>query len=206
MTSVTIPKTLKSTGLNQPVFSENLNTITFEEGLTIIPQALCAETKITEVTIPSSVKEIDLWAFRDCADLKKITILDNVIDMSDSLEEDKVFENHNSDLTIYCYKDSVAANYAIKYNIKYVYLTKPVTDNNVNNEENKNDEEKPKEEIPNSTESTQKPTTDTDKKDTTTATGKLPQTGLTMGMTLAIIAVLASGIFAYFKYSKLRGI
>lgn len=48
---------------------------------------------------------------------------------------------------------------------------------------------------------------DTSKKeDNTTATGKLPQTGLTMGMTLAIIAVLAGGVFAYFKYSKLRGI
>lgn len=42
--------------------------------------------------------------------------------------------------------------------------------------------------------------------DKTTATGKLPQTGLTMGMTLAIVAVLAGGVFAYFKYSKLRGI
>lgn len=48
---------------------------------------------------------------------------------------------------------------------------------------------------------------DTSKKeDNTTATGKLPQTGLTMGMTLAIVAVLAGGVFAYFKYSKLRGI
>lgn len=46
----------------------------------------------------------------------------------------------------------------------------------------------------------------TKKEDNTTATGKLPQTGLTMGVTLAIIAVLAGGVFAYFKYSKLRGI
>ena len=38
------------------------------------------------------------------------------------------------------------------------------------------------------------------------ATGKLPQTGLTMGIILAIIAVLSGGVFAYFKYSKLRGI
>ena len=38
---------------------------------------------------------------------------------------DSIFENHNPDLTIYCYEDSLAAKYAIKYNIKYVYLTKP---------------------------------------------------------------------------------
>ena len=42
--------------------------------------------------------------------------------------------------------------------------------------------------------------------DTTTAPGKLPQTGLTMGMTLAIIVALAGGVFAYFKYSRLKGI
>lgn len=48
---------------------------------------------------------------------------------------------------------------------------------------------------------------DTSKKDdNTTATGKLPQTGLTMGMTLVMVVVLAGGIFAYFKYNKLRGI
>lgn len=42
--------------------------------------------------------------------------------------------------------------------------------------------------------------------DKTTATGKLPQTGLTIGMTLAVIAVLAGGAIAYFKYNKLRDI
>ena len=57
------------------------------------------------------------------------------------------------------------------------------------------------------TENTNNGNTSSDKKeDSTTATGKLPQTGLTMGMTLAILAVLAGGVFAYFKYSKLRGI
>lgn len=49
--------------------------------------------------------------------------------------------------------------------------------------------------------------TDTPKKeDNTIASGKLPQTGLTMIMTFVIVLVLVGGIFAYFKYSKLKGI
>ena len=206
LTEFTIPKNVTSA---QSIFKgcTNLTKITFEDGIKEIPAYVCSGVEgITEVTIPDSVEKIGINAFENCTNLKKITILDNVKDMGWGMaqSDDTVFVNHNDDLTIYCYEDSMAANYAIKYNIKYVYLTKPVTDNNVNNEENKNDEEKPKEEIPDSTESTQKPTTE--KEDTTTATGKLPQTGLTIGMTLAIIAVLAGGVFAYFKYSKLRGI
>lgn len=143
-----------------------------------------------------------------CTELKKITILDNVakIGFYNTSDSDSIFKNHNEDLTVYCYKDSMAANYAIKYNIKYVYLTKPVTDNNINNEENKNDEEKPKDETSNSTGDTQKPTTDTDKEDTTTSTGKLPQAGLNFSITFAIIAVIAISAVVYSKYNKMRDI
>ena len=88
--------------------------------MTVIPDYLCANTGVTEITIPNSVKEIGYDAFADCKELKKITILDNVTNISFD-----VFKNHDNDLTIYCYKDSEAAKYAIKNNIKYVYLTKP---------------------------------------------------------------------------------
>ena len=200
LTEFTIPKNVTSA---QSIFKgcTNLTKVIFEDGIKVIPAYVCSGVKgITEVTIPDSVEKIGINAFENCTNLKKITILDNVKDMGWGMaqSDDTVFVNHNDDLTIYCYEDSMAANYAIKYNIKYVYLTKPATDDNVNNEE------KPKDEIPNTTKPTQKPVTD--KEDTTTATGKLPQTGLSMGMTLAIIVVLAGGVFAYFKYSKLRGI
>lgn len=49
-------------------------------------------------------------------------------------------------------------------------------------------------------------TSSSTKKDTTTATGKLPQTGLEIGIFLSIIVVLAGGIFAYFKYNRLKNI
>lgn len=160
-------------------------------------KAFNASATITEVTLPNTLRNVGGYAFAGCTSLKKITILDNVTYIGIN-----TFEEHNEDLTIYCYEGSTAATYAIENEIKYVYLTRPSTGDDTNiDEDNKNTtpEEKP-------SDSTQKPTTDTDKKDTTTATGKLPQTGLTMGIILAIIAVLSGGVFAYFKYSKLRGI
>ena len=45
-----------------------------------------------------------------------------------------------------------------------------------------------------------------DGKDDTTAPGKLPQTGVSIGVSLAIIVVIASGTFAYIRYRKLKGI
>lgn len=43
-------------------------------------------------------------------------------------------------------------------------------------------------------------------KDTTMATGKLPQTGVEIGLILSIISLIGGSVFAYIKYNKLRGI
>ena len=68
----------------------------------------------------------DIWWWENGGNVvselnRGITILDNVTDMGfyNSSDSDSVFENHNEDLTIYCYEDSMAANYALKYDIKY---------------------------------------------------------------------------------------
>lgn len=42
--------------------------------------------------------------------------------------------------------------------------------------------------------------------DPTTATGELPQTGVSIGITLAIAIVLIGGTVAYIKYKKLKNI
>ena len=136
-----------------------------------------------------------MWAFKSCNKLKKITILDNVETMEgyNSSNSDLVFQNHDDELTIYCYENSMAAKYAIKYNIKYVYLTRPSTDDpGQDNSNNKPaDNNKP---------------TDSNKKDDTTATGKLPQTGVSFGLAFIIVILLGGSIFAYAKYKNLRGI
>ena len=43
-------------------------------------------------------------------------------------------------------------------------------------------------------------------KDTTTATGKLPQTGIGIGLISTIVSLIVGSIFTYKKYSKLKGI
>ena len=191
LTSLSIPKSLTKDCGNHPFAGcSNITSVTFEDEITQIPAFLCQDlTGITEITIPNSATKIGGYAFAGCTSLKKITILDNVTYIGIN-----TFEDHNEDLTIYCYEGSTAATYAIENKIKYVYLTRPSTD-----EDNKNTtpEEKP-------SDSTQKPVTD--KEDTTTATGKLPQTGLSMGISLAIVVLLAGCVFTYFKYNKLRGI
>ncbi len=129
LTEITIPKTLKKGSVSPVLDNSNITKITLEEGLTIVPENLCSNTGITEIVIPDSVTEIEYGAFNNCDSLEKITILDNVTKMGiyNISNVDSVFENHNENLTIYCYKDSMAANYAKKYNIKYEYLTRPAT-------------------------------------------------------------------------------
>lgn len=194
-TTITIPKTLKEVyGLNPCLDNPNITNIIFEEGLTVIPENLCANTGITNITIPSSVKKIELWAFRNCTKLDKITILDNVTDMS--YYSDSIFENHNDNLTIYCYKDSVAANHAIKNNIKYVYLTK---EENKENTENDKEKEEYEDKVTDNK-------SDKEEKDTTTAQGILPKTGIGFGLVVIIISLLGIGVFTYSKYNNLKDV
>ena len=195
LTEITIPKTLKNGSVSPCLDNPNITKITLEDGLTIVPKNLCANTGITEIVIPDSVTEIEYSAFDNCTKLKKITILDNVtkIGFYNISDSDSIFKSHDKDLTVYCYKDSMAANYAIKYNIKYVYLTKPAIDNN---EENKEDKKQ------NVTE----PAIDAKQEDTTIATGKLPQAGINSVIIISIIAVMVILIINYKRYNSYKDI
>lgn len=178
--SITIPKTLKNGSDYYPVFNEctNLKEIKFEDGITIIPENLCNDTYIESVDIPNSVDTIDQNAFANCPNLTKITILDGVKSISKY-----AFTNHNSDLTIYCYEGSVAAQYAIDNNIKYVYLTKPK-------------EEELDEQI------TYNPSTKTED-DKSIAKSKIPQTGVSLTIVFITIAL---GIFTIISLKKFKNI
>ena len=233
--TIFIPKTLVDgvRVIDTGIFTgtTNLTSATFENGITKIPAAIlhdCSEitsitipdsvteidcyafagTSISEITIPNSVTSISYSVFKDCKQLKKITILDNVTDMGFYTVEDSdsVFENHNEDLTIYCYEGSMAANYALKYGIKYVYLTKPADetpdDNDQTNDENNNN--------PNKTDDTNNVDTNneitTGKNDPTVAPGKIPYAGFRIGLTIIIILSVAGCIVAYMKYNKFKNI
>ena len=195
LTAITIPKTLKKGTISEGCLSNpNITSITLEEGLTVIPEGLCANTGITNIIIPTSVKKIELWAFLNCTKLDKITILDNVTDMS--YYSDSIFRNHNDNLTIYCYKDSVAANHAIKNNIKYVYLTK---EENKENTENDKEKEEYEDKVTDNK-------SDKEEKDTTTAPGILPNTGIGFGLVVTIISLVGLGVFTYSKYNNLKDV
>lgn len=70
------------------------------------------------------------------------------------------------------------------------------TSNNTDNSTNNNS----------STNNSSNNSSTTTQDDTTTASGKLPQTGLSICLSFAIAVLIAGCVFAYLKYSKLRGI
>ena len=166
--------------------------------VTLGDEAFKSAKGITEITIPNSVTEIGYSAFENCTKLNKITILDNVQEMGfyNISNSDSIFKNHNEDLTIYCYKDSMAANYAIKYNIKYVYLTQKDINDKTNSEEKQDDKNS------DITETTINKT----QKDTTTATGELPQTGVSSVIIISFIVVTIISIAIFKKYNSYKDI
>ena len=151
-------------------------------------------TGIKEITIPNSATKIGAYAFAECTSLKKITILDNVTYIGIN-----TFENHNNDLTIYCYEGSTVAKYAIENNIKYVYLTKEknkyntVSNTTINNT------------VSNTTKNNTTTTNNT-VKDATIKGGVLPNTGIGFGLIITIVSLVGGGVFTYFKYNNLKDI
>ena len=188
-------------------YCKGVTSVQIPNTVTRIGDYAFANSGLTGIELPNSVKEIYSKAFENCSDLEnvnlenvelikteafanctkllKVTILDKCKTIAEN-----VFKNHDEDLTIYCYEDSIAANYAIKYNIKYVYLTRPTTDDNTNNEENNN---------------TEKPT-NTIIEDNTVASGELPQTGVNMTIIFCLISITLVSIVLYKKYRDYKDI
>lgn len=224
--NITIPKTLiDGSTVDKGIFTgtTNLTSVTFENGLTEIPAGILQKcsgitsvtipetvtkincyafsgTSIKEITIPNSVNDIEYYVFKDCTKLTKVTILDNCTNIGLFTiypDKDTVFNNHNENLTIYCYEGSKVAEYAIKTKIKYEYLTRPIN-NNPTEGTNK----------PQTTGNTTKKDTTgkTNTGDTTIANGKIPQTGVGIGLIVFIIILICGNIFAYYKYHRLKGI
>lgn len=226
LTSIFIPNTLVGgdlTGSGIFTGTTNLTSVTFEDGIKEIPAAILKKcsgitevtlpdsverikceafsgTSITELEVPESVQEIEYYAFKDCKDLKKITIYRNCTHIGwFTIQEDKdsVFNNHDEDLTIYCYRGSKIVEYAQKMNIKYVYLDGEGTEETTTEKETKEESTK---EPTTEKDTTTKPTT----KDTTTAkTNRLPQTGVGIGLSIAIVAAFGLAGYSIIKYRKI---
>lgn len=224
LTEITIPKTLVSgPGTVGGVFTgtTNLTSVIFEEGTTTIVSGIlkdCKEittvaipntvkkigcsafenTGIVEIAFPDTLKEIEYDAFKDCSDLIKITILDNCTEIGGfnlHPTKDTVFQNHNDNLTIYCYENSKIAEYAIANNIKYKYLKSPETDEDTDEKDEQGKDD--------GTSTTDKNTPQTDD---TTAKGEIPQTGTIITSSFIILIISVAGIIFYVKYKKFRDI
>ena len=76
-------------------------------------------TALEDIEIPESVEYIGYSAFGDCTSLKEVTIYNDNVEMIQ-----KIFENVESNLTIYCNPNSAASNYA-----KYYGITRLCIDN-----------------------------------------------------------------------------
>lgn len=114
----------------------NLSVVNLNEGLKTIGSHAFESTAIKEITLPESVSEIESEAFSKCKNLsvvnlneglkkigsrafagtaiKEITILNRNCD----LRSDAIAKN----TTIYCYTDSTAHKYALRYGNPYVLL------------------------------------------------------------------------------------
>ena len=200
---ITIPKTLKQ-GSVAPVFKgcTNLTSITFEDGITVIPSNLCASMNITEVKIPASVTEIGANAFEDCFKLEKVTFLGDIKNIGWYIlypNDDTVFTNHNENLTVYCYEDTKIAEYVINTGIKYKYLTKEensTTQNGNQASQTPSDTKNPSDTGTN---------TDTNKDTTIKNDSKLPQTGIAL-LSLILISLIAVAVISKVKYGKYKDI
>ena len=58
--------------------TQNIETVTIGDGVTVLPSNFLQNSKITEVSIPSSVKTIGSYAFNWCTELKEVYIPDSV--------------------------------------------------------------------------------------------------------------------------------
>lgn len=84
LTSVTVPGSVKWVGYNVFRGSPKLTSVTFEDGITEIGGAICAECEnLTTISLPSTLKRIGVDAFRNCPKLDPLTLPPGLITLGD---------------------------------------------------------------------------------------------------------------------------
>ena len=89
--------------------------------ITVIRQYTFSRSGITQVGIPDTCTKLDNYCFAQCKSLSRITIPDNVTEISDN-----AFDGHDDSLVIICNSNSYAASYAQSKGIKYIILDSPL--------------------------------------------------------------------------------
>lgn len=139
--SVTIPDSVKNTGVAVFNKCKSLKSVTIGNGLQSINKETFLDcTSLTDVTIGNNVTSIGDSAFYNCSSLVSITIPDSVTEIGDkafsicsSLEsvtipksvtsiKNSAFNNHSDALTIYGYTGSAAETFATKKSITFVNI------------------------------------------------------------------------------------
>ena len=117
LTSIAIPNSVTSIGSYAFDWCLSLSSITIPDSVTSIGEgAFWGCTSLTDITIPDSVTSIGSHAFYDCTHLTAITIKNPYC---------KIYDNQSTisdTATIYSYPNSIAKNYAERYNRKFVTL------------------------------------------------------------------------------------
>ncbi|MDR3314586.1 MAG: leucine-rich repeat protein, partial [Oscillospiraceae bacterium] len=120
LTFVTIPNNVTSIGSAAFASCTSLTFVTIPNSVTSIGSSAFEDcTNLTSITIPDSVTSIGSSAFYGCTSLTSITIPDSVTNIGSY--NANVFSK-GSNLTIYCYSNSVAHTYAIVHSIPFVLL------------------------------------------------------------------------------------
>ena len=119
--NVNIPDSVTLIGVSAFSNCTNLQSIVIPEGvITLGPHAFENCTSLESIVIPEGATTLDSNAFENCTNLESITIPKSVtwIDREDNWF---TFKNCNK-LTIYCYKDSYAHQFAQDKKIPFVLL------------------------------------------------------------------------------------
>lgn len=116
--SLTIPEGITEIGYYAFDKATNLTTIKLPDSLIYIaPYAFKECQNLEHIEIPENVEQIDDCAFVNCYSLVSIIIPENVEEIVTSGDVHILYGNNNC--TIYAVKNSVAHQYATKYNINY---------------------------------------------------------------------------------------
>ena len=96
----------------------SLKRITVPEGVVKIPaRTFMNATALEQVTFPSSLQELDTWAFRACPSIKTLYVPSNVLRFGEGVFVD------NTELVVQCVKPSLVYTYCVENNVPYEIVT-----------------------------------------------------------------------------------